>query len=193
MYPHERSLVKELANQSFALLGINSDKINSDADKDKLKQVLQKEAITWRSWIDGSTNGPIATSWNVEGWPTIYVLDHKGVIRFKDVRGPRLEQAIVVLLNEQKREAIAAAREAKRAQSAPTKAAVRTEDSPKPDRVPDEKDKQDEQAFNRLRMAKTLVNDGKFDKARERLQDLLKKFPKSPAAEEAKELLKKLK
>lgn len=193
MYPHERSLVKELANQSFALLGINSDKLNSDADKDKLKQVLQKEAITWRSWIDGSTNGPIATSWNVEGWPTIYVLDHKGVIRFKDVRGPRLEQAIVVLLNEQKREAIAAAREAKRAQSAPTKAAARTEDSSKPDRVPDEKDKQDEQAFNRLRMAKSLVNDGKIDKARERLQDLVKKFPKSPATEEAKELLKKLK
>jgi len=34
-------------------------------------------------WDGGSTSGPIASSWNVEGWPTLYILDHKGVIRHK--------------------------------------------------------------------------------------------------------------
>ena len=80
MYPHERSLVKRLADEPFALIGVNSD-----ADKEALKQVLIDEDITWRSFWNGpeGTGGPISTAWNVSGWPTIYVLDHEGVIRYK--------------------------------------------------------------------------------------------------------------
>jgi hypothetical protein len=38
--------------------------------------VLEKE-ITWRSWWDGgSTGGPIASEWNVHGWPTLYLVDY---------------------------------------------------------------------------------------------------------------------
>ena len=96
MYPHERSLVKRLADQPFALIGINSDK-----DRGALKDVLKAENITWRSfWDGGSTNGPIATRWNVTGWPTIYVLDHEGRIRFKNVREEELDKAVDALLKE---------------------------------------------------------------------------------------------
>ncbi|MDP6407959.1 MAG: hypothetical protein QGI46_01140 [Planctomycetota bacterium] len=31
-------------------------------------------------------------------WPAIYVLDHEGVIRFKDVRGAALDRALDGLL-----------------------------------------------------------------------------------------------
>ncbi len=83
MYPHERSLVKRLKDEPFALLGINSDR-----DREKIKQTCKDKKITWRSfWNGGSTNGPISTAWNVRGWPTIYILDDKGVIRFKGPRG----------------------------------------------------------------------------------------------------------
>src|SRR5262249_54997650 len=96
MYEHERSLVKRLEGKPFALLGINSD-----SNREQLKKVLEKEKITWRSWWDGgSTNGPIATKWNVRGWPTIYVLDHKGVIRYKGVRGEARANAVDTLLKE---------------------------------------------------------------------------------------------
>ena len=96
MYPHERSLVKRLADQPFALIGVNSD-----ADKAALKEVLKAESITWRSfWDGGSTMGPIATRWNVSGWPTIYVLDHQGRIRFKNVRGDDLDRAVDTLIKE---------------------------------------------------------------------------------------------
>jgi hypothetical protein len=96
MYPHERSLVKRLESKPFALLGINSD-----ADRDKLKNDLKKEGITWRSWWDGgSISGPIASKWNVMSWPTIYVLDAKGVIRYRDVRGKDLDEAVDRLLQE---------------------------------------------------------------------------------------------
>jgi hypothetical protein len=96
MYPHERSLVKQLADKPFVILGVNSDR-----DRDKLKTVMADENITWRSWFDGgSTGGPIASEWNVTGWPTIYLLDAQGVIRQKNVRGPSLDRAIEELLAE---------------------------------------------------------------------------------------------
>ncbi len=95
MYPHERSLVKRLNDKPFALLGVNSDQ-----NKDELKKAMEKEGITWRSWLDGSPGGPIATKWNVHGWPTIYVLDHKGIIRAKGVRGEELDKAVDQLLRE---------------------------------------------------------------------------------------------
>src|SRR5262245_34896112 len=79
MYPHERSLVKRMAGKPFALLGVNSD-----SDREALKKTMIKEDLTWRSWWDGgSTKGPIAKTWNVTAWSTLYVLDGKGVIRYK--------------------------------------------------------------------------------------------------------------
>ncbi len=95
MYPHERSLVKRMKDQPFALLGINSDK-----DLAHLRQRMVAERITWPSWWDKSTDGPISTAWNVQGWPTIYVLDAKGIIRYKGVRGSQLDQAVDALLKE---------------------------------------------------------------------------------------------
>ena len=84
MYPHERSLVQKMDSKPFVLLGINSD-----PSKEVLKKVTEDEKMTWRSWWDGgSTGGPIATKWNVQGWPTLYVLDHKGVIRHKSAGSP---------------------------------------------------------------------------------------------------------
>ena len=97
MYPHERSLVKRLEDKPFALLGINSD-----VDKDELKKAMEKENITWRSFWNGpdGTGGPISTKWNIRGWPTIYVVDAKGVIRFKNVRGEAMDKAVDQLLKE---------------------------------------------------------------------------------------------
>jgi hypothetical protein len=95
MYPHERSLVKRLQDKRFALLGINSD-----PEKEQLKEAMQKEQITWRSWWDKTTSGPIATEWNVHAWPTIYVLDQKGVIRAKNVRGEAMDKVLDNLLEE---------------------------------------------------------------------------------------------
>ena len=97
MYPHERSLVARLKDKPFALIGINSD-----MDKDKLKKRMVEEKITWRSFWNGpkGTDGPISKAWNVHGWPTIYVLDHKGVIRFKDIRDKEMDKVVDQLLEE---------------------------------------------------------------------------------------------
>ena len=97
MYPHERSLVERLKDEPFALIGVNSD-----TDLEELKKAMEKESITWRSFWNGpnGTRGPISKAWMVTGWPTVYVLDAEGVIRFKDVRGEAMDKAVDVLLAE---------------------------------------------------------------------------------------------
>jgi hypothetical protein len=84
MFPHERSLGERLANRPFALIGVDSDE-----DREALKPLLAKENVTWRSFWNGpqGKTGPISTRWNVHGWPTLYILDGKGTIRYKSVGG----------------------------------------------------------------------------------------------------------
>jgi len=95
MLPHEKELVKLLQDKPFALLGINSD-----GDAEDVKKILAENQITWRQACDGDTSGPLATKWNVNGWPTIYVIDKKGVIRFRDVRDEEMSKAVNTLLAE---------------------------------------------------------------------------------------------
>src|SRR5438874_13495313 len=94
MFPHERSLVKRLENKPFALLGINTDQ-----NRDKVRQDNQQQQITWRSWFDGQ-GGPICARLGVRSFPTILVLDAKGVIRYKNVREKALDNAVDALLKE---------------------------------------------------------------------------------------------
>ena len=95
MLPHEKALVERLKDKPFALIGINSD-----GDAAAVRKLLAEQGITWRNAIDESTEGPWARAWNVSGWPTIYVLDSKGVIRFRGVRDAELEAAVLELLAE---------------------------------------------------------------------------------------------
>jgi len=88
--------VKRLADKPFVLLGINSDE-----DRKALPATLKEERISWRSWWDdGSIEGPIQTKWQIAQRPAIYVLDAKGVIRYKNVTGDDLDKAIDSLLAE---------------------------------------------------------------------------------------------
>jgi hypothetical protein len=102
MFPHERSLVKQMAEDKkpFALIGVNSDK-----DKEYIKKQNEKEEITWRSFWCGEdgTSGEIPSAWRVQGWPTLYLIDHKGVIRHKFVGNPgdkKLDELIEELVKE---------------------------------------------------------------------------------------------
>jgi peroxiredoxin len=88
MWPHERSLVKQLADKPFAVIGVNVSEANPSA----LKKVVEKENLTWRSFSDPPASegmGAIAKKWNLAGTPTIYLIDHKGVIRYKWLGGTR--------------------------------------------------------------------------------------------------------
>ncbi len=73
--------MKELADAPFALIGVNSDK-----DREKIRKIVREKDINWRSFWNGPEGGggPISTTWNVRGWPTIVLIDHDGIIRARD-------------------------------------------------------------------------------------------------------------
>lgn len=98
MIPYERGLVKRMEGKPFVLLGINSD-----PEREKLPDIAQKHGMTWRSWWDGgNTKGPIATAWNVQSWPTTYVIDQQGIIRAKQVREKSMDEAVDRLMKDAK-------------------------------------------------------------------------------------------
>ena len=71
-------MVETFKDKPFALLGVNSD-----GDRSVLQKIIKDQGLNFRNAVDGSTSGPIATAWNVQGWPTVYVIDAEGVIRNK--------------------------------------------------------------------------------------------------------------
>lgn len=85
MFPHERSLVKRMAGKPFALIGVNGDEAG-----DELKEKNKAAEITWRSFQNSRGEGQpdIADQWNVQGWPTLLLIDHKGTIRQKWLGSP---------------------------------------------------------------------------------------------------------
>ena len=87
--------MKKLEDKPFALLGINSDR------KAQVLKAIKRESINWRSWWDGgNAQGPIPTQWNVKSWSTLYILDHNGIIRHKNLRSGAMESAVDALLEE---------------------------------------------------------------------------------------------
>jgi hypothetical protein len=98
MIPHERSLVKAYEDKPFALLGVNTDK-----SKDIYVRRAEEMKVTWRSAWTGGTDNPISRKFRVSGYPTLFLIDHEGVIREKWVGPPsndELEKAIDEALAE---------------------------------------------------------------------------------------------
>jgi peroxiredoxin len=96
-YPYTRRLADRFRDAPVVLLGVDSSSTVEAA-----KNAQEAHGLTYRSWWDGSGarqgRGPIATAWNVVGWPTVYVLDTAGRIRFVDVRRDALVDAVSQLL-----------------------------------------------------------------------------------------------
>jgi thiol-disulfide isomerase/thioredoxin len=78
MVPSERALVKRLEGHPFVLIGVSGDR---GGERKNVLLRVEKEQITWRTFWDG--NGAIAGKWNIEYWPTIFIIDHNGVIRHR--------------------------------------------------------------------------------------------------------------
>jgi hypothetical protein len=78
--------VTNLKGKPFVLLGVHV----GGASAKQLKKVMEKEKLPWRSFVDAGPAGagPIATRWNVSATPTLYAIDHKGVIRYKWAGAP---------------------------------------------------------------------------------------------------------
>jgi thiol-disulfide isomerase/thioredoxin len=94
--PHERDLVERLKGQPFALLGVDCEE-----NKDTARGVMARERMTWPNWFDGAVGtGPIAKRYHIRGYPSVFILDARGVIRDRVARD--LDAAVDKLLAEMK-------------------------------------------------------------------------------------------
>ena len=88
--------MKRLENEPFALLGVNTDKPSTFA------QEAARAGVTWRNAIDGSPRGPACSAWSVVRFPTLFVIDARGVIRGLDLHFEALDRLVDRLLAEQR-------------------------------------------------------------------------------------------
>jgi hypothetical protein len=91
MIPREVALVKRLENEPFALIGINTDYALP-----QMKESMSRSGVTWRNVWEGQVKpgrGALSKAWNVRGYPTVYVIDAQGVIRYID-HGESLERIV---------------------------------------------------------------------------------------------------
>ena len=99
LVPNERDLAERLKGQPFALLGVDCE-----ANKDQARGAMARERMTWPNWYDGAPGtGPIARRYQVQGYPSVFILDAKGVIRGRGA--VQLHQAVDKLLEQMKQPA----------------------------------------------------------------------------------------
>ena len=83
--------------------------MNVGGNAQHLKDVMKKENLTWRSFADlgDAGQGAIAARWNLTNTPTLYVLDARGVIRYKWLGSPghaAIDSALDTLIKDAERE-----------------------------------------------------------------------------------------
>ncbi len=74
MYPDNRKKVDAFEGRPFQMISVMGDRKPDTVDK-----AVDAGEITWLTTWDGD-GGPIASKWNVSSWPTVFIIDHEGVI-----------------------------------------------------------------------------------------------------------------
>ena len=97
--PHERELHARMQGRPFVLLGVNCGD-----EREKARETVAKHEMNWQHLWDrgGTRTSPIQIAYNVQHWPTTFVVDRSGVIRYIDVHGHDLDRAVDELLEKEK-------------------------------------------------------------------------------------------
>lgn len=79
MVPGTNALIAELKGKPFVQVGVSTD-----AKPEVVKEHLKTNEMPWAHWWVGY-EGKALETWDVEAYPTVYVIDHEGVIRHHQV------------------------------------------------------------------------------------------------------------
>jgi thiol-disulfide isomerase/thioredoxin len=102
MIPHERAMYEKLKkdNKPFEMVAVNVDE-----EKEALEKFLAKEKMPWVHWWDNGGDSPVLKKFRVKAFPTLYLIDHTGVIRYKWVGSPETHDALDKAVEELVKEA----------------------------------------------------------------------------------------
>jgi len=92
--PQQLELHKQYAAQPFAMVDVSGDD-----DVESVKEHLANHPAPWTHWFNGPEAG-VLDEWNVQAFPTVYLIDAAGVIRYRNLQGEELKKAVALLVKE---------------------------------------------------------------------------------------------
>ncbi len=94
MFGEHREMVEKYKDKPFALIGMNVDELEAD---DLAKQLKEKN-VTWRNANLGSSAHKVLEAYNVQGFPTLVIIDKKGNVVDTDAFGKDVDKIVDGLL-----------------------------------------------------------------------------------------------
>jgi peroxiredoxin len=94
LQPQQLELLKKHSGKPFSIVAVSGDD-----DADTVKQHLANHPLPWTHWFNGPEGG-VLDAWNVQAFPTVYLIDAAGVIRHRNIHGEALNKAVDALVKE---------------------------------------------------------------------------------------------
>lgn len=95
--PNVKRVYKKYHQKGFEIIGISLDK-----SKEKFKDYIEEQDISWPQIFDGGRGGgDIARKYAVYAIPATFLIDREGKIAGKNMRGPQLGEAVANLIEGQ--------------------------------------------------------------------------------------------
>jgi thiol-disulfide isomerase/thioredoxin len=93
------AMYRELQPRGFEIVGISGD-VPGEEGKKMLGDYIKEKGVNWPNLWDGKgPNEGIAREWGISSWPTQFLVDRKGILRYSDIPGDR-RKAIEGLIAE---------------------------------------------------------------------------------------------
>ncbi|MCK4666119.1 redoxin domain-containing protein [Candidatus Dependentiae bacterium] len=94
--PNVLATYNKFHKKGFDIIGVSFD-----SDLKKMKEFIIKEKMSWCQIADGKGwNSEFGKFYNIRSIPSTYLIDRKGVIRYMNLRGKELEEAVDKLIKE---------------------------------------------------------------------------------------------
>ena len=94
--PNLKEIFKDFKDRGLEIIGISLD-----TDKQLLEGYLKEVALPWKitcsleGWSDNTVK-----LYKISATPSTWLVDRKGIMRYYDVRGAKLRQAVEELIKE---------------------------------------------------------------------------------------------
>jgi len=92
--PQQEELAKKYAGKPLAIVSVSGDD-----DVETVNEFLKKHPLPWTQWWNGPEGG-VLDAWNVQAFPMVYLIDAKGIIRYRNIRDNELDKAVETLVKE---------------------------------------------------------------------------------------------